>query len=500
VNPPQEIFVTSAGSGADRQLTKLGLRPTGMQWSKDGTTILFTADSMYRNELSYGRTEIWTVTVADGQLHRLTANTDFGCNGARYSPDGRWILATRGMADDAIIAKKINHGGATDLVLLPAAGGREINLTADWDYLPTAPYWSDDSRYIYFTGGVGGTTHLFRAPAAGGPVEQITKGERRLGGFSYDRTHSKMAYTVGLMETPTEIYVANIDGTGEKQLTRISDEFLRDVELSKVERLQFKSLDGTPVEGWLVFPQGYRADRGPYPLIVASHGGPHSADGYGFNFKNQYLGANGYFVLFVNFRSSTGYGEKFLWGTWGAWGTKDGQDVMAGVDLVQAKYPIDKRRTGAMGHSYGGFMTNWLITHYADRFAAAIPGAGIANWTSDYGNSDIPITKEKEFWGGPWDPRALEAMIRQSPLMAANKVKAATLFIIGEVDQRVPYSETQQMYVAIKKTGTPAKVIQYAGMPHGISGNWNSVHRMLNERRWMDMYLKPNGKPSANHQ
>ena len=91
-------------------------------------------------------------------------------------------------------------------------------------------------------------------------------------------------------------------------------------------------------------------------------------------------------------------------------------------------------------------------------------------------------------------------MIRQSPLMAANKVKAATLFIIGEVDQRVPYSETQQMYVAIKKTGTPAKVIQYAGMPHGISGNWNSVHRMLNERRWMDMYLKPNGKPSANHQ
>ena len=196
-------------------------------------------------------------------------------------------------------------------------------------------------------------------------------------------------------------------------------------------------------------------------------------------------------MLEVNFRSSTGYGEKFLWGTWGAWGTKDGQDVMAGVDYAMSKYPIDRKHVGAIGHSYGGFMTNWLITHYPDRFQAAIPGAGIANWTSDYGNSDIPITKEKEFWGGPWEPKALATMIKQSPLMSANKVKAATLFIIGEVDQRVPYSETQQMYVAIKKTGTPTKVIQYAGMPHGISGNWNSVHRMLNERRWLDTYLKP---------
>ncbi len=88
-------------------------------------------------------------------------------------------------------------------------------------------------------------------------------------------------------------------------------------------------------------PVQLSANGGPYPLIVASHGGPHSADGYGFNFKNQFLAADGFFVLYVNFRSSTGYGEKFLWGTWGAWGTKDGQDVMAGVDLVKAKYPID---------------------------------------------------------------------------------------------------------------------------------------------------------------
>ena len=115
-------------------------------------------------------------------------------------------------------------------------------------------------------------------------------------------------------------------------------------------------------------------------------------------------------------------------------------------------------------------MTNWLITQYPDRFAAAIPGAGIVNWMSDYGNADIPRTKETEFFGSPWDDRARAIMIRQSPLTYANRVKAATLFINGEIDQRVPFSEAQQMYVALKKNGVPAKMIQYAGMPHGICG------------------------------
>ena len=240
-----------------------------------------------------------------------------------------------------------------------------------------------------------------------------------------------------------------------------------------------------------MYPYGYRANGGPYPLIVSSHGGPHAAINYGFNFKNQYFAANGYFVLEVNFRSSTGYGEKFLWATWGAWGTKDGQDVMAGVDYAISKYPIDRKRVASIGHSYGGFMTNWRSTQYPDRFAAAASGAGIVNWTSDYGNADIPRTKEMEFYGAPWDARARDIMIKQSPLTYANRARAATLFINGEIDQRVPFSENQQMYVALKKNGVPAKMIQYAGQPHGIAGAWNNVHRMMNELRWFNLYLQP---------
>jgi dipeptidyl aminopeptidase/acylaminoacyl peptidase len=377
-----------------------------------------------------------------------------------------------------------------DLIVMPAGGGEEKNLTADWDYLPSGSQWSSDGKYVYFTGGIGGTTHLFRVAPDGGAVEQVTKGERRIGGLSFDRALTKMAFTVGRFEAPSEISIANIDGTGERQLTHIFDPLLAEIELSKAERLNFKSADGTPVEGWLLYPFGYRPGGGPYPLIVSNHGGPHSAVGYGFDFKSQYFAANGYFVLQVNFRSSTGYGEKFLWATWGAWGTKDGQDVMAGVDLVIKNFPVSANRVATIGHSYGGFMSNWLITQYPDRFAAACPGAGISNWISDYGLADIARTKETEFYGAPWDPRAREIMIRQSPLTYANRVKAATLFIHGEVDHRVPFEEGEQMYFALKKNGVPAKIIQYAGQPHGIAGNWNQVHRMLNERAWLDTYLK----------
>lgn len=489
VSPPQEIFVAPNDGSGERQLTRLGLRPVGVNWSRDGTRLAFTADSTYRNERTYGATQIYSVGL-DGSVRRLTTDSDYGYSGARYSPDGRWILSTRQLSTDAVIRRKLDHGGATDLVVIPADGGAERVVTADWDYLPAGPEWSPDAKYIYFTGGIGGANHVFRVSPNGGPVEQVTKGERRISGVSFDKAFTRMSYTVGLIESPPEIYSAGIDGSNEKQLTHVHDAFRDEVTLGKADRLNFKSKDGTPIEGWLLYPYGYRPDGGPYPLVVSNHGGPHAADGYSFDFKNQYLAANGYFVLEVNFRSSTGYGEKFLWGTWGAWGTKDGQDVMAGVDYVLAKMPVDRRRVATIGHSYGGFMTNWLITQYPDRFAAAIPGAGIVNWMSDYGNADIARTKETEFYGTPWEEKSREIMIRQSPLTYAGRVKTPTLFINGEIDQRVPYSEAEQMYVALKKNGVPAKVIQYANMPHSISGSWNQIHRMMNELHWLDKYLK----------
>ncbi len=492
--PLSEIFLAPAdGSDATRQLTRLGLRPGGLRWKPDGSALLFTADEAVLDELAYGRSDLFVVTV-DGQLTRLT-DDGYTYSGAGFSPDGRWISYSRSFGTDMIIDRKLGHGGSRDLYVRPAVGGEAVTLTADWVLDPGSPRWSPDSRYLYFTAGIGGATHLFRVATGGGPVEQVTSGQRRIRGLDIDRSFRRMTYTVGEFEQPSEVYVSDIDGKNERRLTDVHRDVLAEIELASqsADRILYTSYDGTPVEGFLLYPYGYDAQAGPYPLIVVNHGGPHSASGYGFNFKNTLFAANGYFVFLPNFRSSTGYGDAFKWGTWGGWGTNDGEDVIAGVDHLIEHYPIDRSRVGSTGHSYGGILTNWLITRYPDRFKAAISGAGASNWTSNYALSDVARTKELEVLGPPWDPEAREVMIRQSAYLNSGGVQAATLFVHGENDYRVPLEGAIQLYTSLKKQRVPTKLLIYEGMAHGIRGHWNNVHRMMNELRWWETYLKPTG-------
>jgi dipeptidyl aminopeptidase/acylaminoacyl peptidase len=487
--PAAQLIVQPVG-GAEKVLVDMDLRPGDIAWHPRGDLLAFTADPDWRDELKYGHAQLFTVT-SEGQVTRL-ATDGYVYSDVDFSPDGKYLSFVRTFGTGMIIAQKLTHGGSRDLFVRSVeASGQPVNLTANWDLEPSDARWSPDGRVVYFTAETGGETQLFRTSVPEGRVEQVTKGARRLGTVTIDQAFKTIAYTVGLHEAPADVYSANIDGSGERRLTDIHRRLTSEIAFSKADRLQWPSKDGTQIEGWLMFPQGYDAAKGRYPLIVMSHGGPHSATGYSFDFKKQFFAANGYFVLDTNFRSSTGYGDAFKWATWGAWGNKDGEDVVSGIDYVLKRYPIDAKRVGHTGHSYGGFMTNWLITQYPDRFAAAITGAGITNWISDYGTADIYRTKETEFFGTPWETAAREVMIKQSPLTYAGNVKTPTLFVHGEVDQRVPYEEGEQMYFALRRRGVPARMIQYAGQPHGIAGHWNNVHRMLNELAWWNQYLKP---------
>ncbi len=338
--PLTEIFLTpTMGAGEAFQLTRLGLRPTGLQWRPDGSSLLFTADEAVLDPLKYSRSDLFLVTV-EGQLTRLT-DDGYTYSGAGFSPDGKWISYTRAFGSNMIIDRKLRHGGPRDLYIRPADGGEPVNLTKDWDLDAGAPMWSPDSRYIYFVTGIGGARHLFRVAPDGGGVQQVTTGERRIGGLDIDPSFRRMTYRVGEFERPSDIYVADIDGKNERRLTDVNSDFLAEIDVASrpSERILYTSYDGTPVEGFLLYPYGYDAEAGSYPLIVVNHGGPHSASGYGFSFKNMLFAANGYFVFLPNFRSSTGYGDDFKWGTWGAWGTNDGEDVLAGVDHLIERFP-----------------------------------------------------------------------------------------------------------------------------------------------------------------
>jgi dipeptidyl aminopeptidase/acylaminoacyl peptidase len=255
-----------------------------------------------------------------------------------------------------------------------------------------------------------------------------------------------------------------------------------------VERLHYDSKDGTPIDGWVVLPPDYAQTQRRYPMILTIHGGPHGAYTSSFAFAEQLLAAAGYVVLYTNPRGSTGYGEKFRWGTWGGWGERDFEDVMSGVDYALQQYRADPHKLGVTGYSYGGFLTNWIIGH-TTRFAAAVVGAGPSDWISNYGTGDIPRTKETEFFGSPWQDNARTVMLSHSPVLFAEKIQTPTLFVHGEADERVPIAQGEEMYTALKKRHVPAKFIRYPGEYHGGWSPWDVVHSNREELLWWHQYL-----------
>ena len=484
-SPPEELFVVARAGGEARQLTRTTVNVSSVAWRPDSGALAFVANEFQRDEYIYARADLWTVTL-DGAIKRLT-NDGYDHNSPAWSPDGKSLVARRELGLSAVIASKQMHGAPTDVALFAAEGGAPKNLTADWDLLPGPPAFSPDGRFVYFAAGIGGSDHLFRVAANSPRVEQVTTGERHLANFTPSVRWDAMAYVAGDSAHPEELFVSGIDGRGEKKLTAFNDAFLKDIDAIAADRILYPSKDGTRIEGWVLKPRGYDPARA-WPLILAMHGGPHGAYGNDFSFEFQLFAANGYLVVYTNPRGSTNYGEKFLWATWGGWGNLDFEDVMAGVDYAKTKYTVDERRMGVTGYSYGGFLTNWVIGH-TTRFAAAISGAGISNWISDYGTADIPRTKESEFMGPPWDPKAREILRKQSPIEYVANIKTPTMFLDGESDHRVPIEEAEQMYTALRKLRVPARMVRYPDSYHGGWSPWNMVHRYHEELKWWRRYL-----------
>ena len=227
-----------------------------------------------------------------------------------------------------------------------------------------------------------------------------------------------------------------------RRVSAHNDSLIRSVRLVVPDEFVFRSFDGTQIQGWLMRPPGCTSDR-KCPLILSVHGGPHGMFGWSFNPAFQVYVARGYAVLYLNPRGSSGYGQQFSDGTLNQWGAGDYRDLMAGVDeALRQNAWIDSGRMGVTGGSYGGFMTNWIVTQ-TPRFRAGVAVASVSNLISFYSTSLYQDLIHAEFGGFPWDN--FDVLWQYSPLRYVRQVQTPVMFIHGELDNDVHITQAEEM-------------------------------------------------------
>jgi dipeptidyl aminopeptidase/acylaminoacyl peptidase len=484
IRQKSQLFVVSAAGGEARQLTDMPFSVGSVIWAPDGGTLFFGGNPEQDNEHNQENTaELYAIDFEGGEPRLLTSNPGSESRAA-VSPDGRMLAfvssPVREVQSELMVVELEDDG---------TFRGEPRMLTGDWDLAPGMPAWTPNGRALRFTAGVTGNSHLFEVSVRDGSVRQITSGDRRVSSLSTSEDGQIMAYTVTDAVTPAEVFIARSDGSNETRLTSFNDEWLAETIRMPAEQLTWTVADGTVIEGWVVKPVGFEPGR-QYPMILKIHGGPYGAYGNTFFQTFHVLSNTGFFVLYVNPRGSTGYGNAYQWATRGAWGEVDSEDFLNGVEAAIAKYPeIDPQRVGVSGGSYGGYMTNWL-TSTTDRFAAAVTSRSITNWESWYGDSDAQGLTDHAFFGPPWEERELYR--RLSPISYVENVTAPTLIIHSENDYRTPIGDGEQWFMALMKRQIPVELVRYPRSSHGLSRTgepWLLVDRLERMRTWFRYWL-----------
>jgi dipeptidyl aminopeptidase/acylaminoacyl peptidase len=495
---PTQIWVQSFGDTAKKMITNAAYSHRNAAVSPDGRWIAFVADAQLRSDsvvqaerdslapLPYDAArdeaprndaDIFVIPIEGGEPRRITS-LDGSEGGIVWSPDSRRIAFTSATSRTA----------QDELRIVEVAGGEPREVIGDWQYEPGGIEWLPDGD-ILVSASIGGRSALFRVDPASGAMDEVLGGRRRINGMSYDQNYTKVAYVATDMDEPTELYIANIDGTGERKLTSFNEELTREVAFSDAERFTYESVGGLEIEAWLMKPYGYDASR-KYPLVLYIHGGPHSQYGEGWFDEFQNIAGAGMFVLFTNPRGSSGYGAEFTYSTRGRWGLEDYEDIMKAVDIVAQRPDVDSTRMGVTGGSYGGFMTAWITTK-TDRFKAAQADRMISNWISWYGASDAQGLTEFEFYGKPWDN--LQLYEELSPIRYVQNVKTPTLIVQSEEDHRTPIADAEQWFMSLRKQNVPVEFLRYPRSTHDLSRTgepWLLVDRLARLRQWFSHWLQ----------
>ena len=477
------LWVVDAATGRSTQLTSGdGWNDSNPQWSPDSRRIAFVSDRSGHAFDESRDTDVWVIDANGGALTKISDHTT-GDDSPRWSPDGQTIAYLSAVPETA-------H---PKIWLASSTRNGPSRLAADGlDLIPAGLRWAEAGRALYFETGVKGTSHLYRVDLATRHVAAVTSGDRTVHQFDISDHASRLAYGVNDPTHLDDLYVADLNGRNERQLTHLNAALIKQLNLTASERVPFKGADGWDVDGFFIKPIGWEPGR-KYPMILTIHGGPAGQVGFDWYHEFQVYAAHGWAVFFTNPRGSTGYGEKFERGIALNWGGKDYVDVMNGVDAILAKYSwIDRDRMGVTGGSYGGFLTNWIVGHN-NRFKAAVTLRSLSNFISDDGTRDGAYGHKDDFSGDVFEK--FDLYWNASPLKYAKNVKTPTLVLHSDMDFRVPIEQGEQWFRALQHYGVPSEIVFFPRENHNLTRTGEPKHLVesLNwQIYWFDRYLNGN--------
>jgi dipeptidyl aminopeptidase/acylaminoacyl peptidase len=482
---PSHLWIAHANGSGDRRLTSgtwsvleaappfVGA-PTDPSWSADGTSITFTMQSD-ADDSDSDRTSVAMVNVTTGAVTKLDKRTQY-----EYQP----VYANQGRD----IAYLFPHGpgpsSVLDVFVANATSNTDITLKLNRDV--TFAQWLPDDRLLLHVSD--GPQMAFYVQGLTGSARRLALGNLNPSGYSIARTGA-IAFAASATNKPSEVYLlTSIDGA-PKQLTNLNAKIAA-LDFGKSEEITWTAPDGERSDGILTYPVGYTAGK-KYPLVLRIHGGPQAATSLGFETLRQLFAGRGYLVFQPNYRGSDNLGNAHEHAIYQDPGVGPGNDAMAGVAALEKMGIVDTSREAVTGHSYGGYMTTWLISHW-HHWRCAVVGDGMVDWVEEYnlsGTGNLAWARDS-LGGSPWDPKVAPIYRSGSPITYVHQIVTPTLIISGTADEQVPASESYELYHALRDQGVTVEFIAIPNAKHNAS---DPVHIEGYNRvtlDWVDRFMK----------
>jgi len=485
-----QLHVMDAVEDAKPEPVALGFAAYGAaEWMADSQGIVCTGPRDPKTHPDRERLRgLYHIDLKTQETKLLVERADASYGNPTPSPDGKWIAFNYQTGGDFSFDQ-------TKVALIPVGGGAAIDLTLGLDRNASAPKWTPDSQWLYFTAPTNGGFPLYRVAAkAGAEPEKLTDLES--GVRAFDVAGSTVALSWGNARNPYELLVAGLDAKEPRTLTAHNSEWLKGKQLSAYEPASYVNKEGLTIHYWTMKPVPFDPAK-KYPLLVQIHGGPTAMWGPGEPstwHEFQFFAARGYAIVFSNPRGSGGYGRAFQSANFRDWGAGPGGDVLGAADYAAKEPFIDKDRQVITGGSYGGYLTAWILGQ-DQRFKAAVAQRGVYDLSVFHGEGNawglIPL-----YWGGfPWHPKIRRVLDQQSPINYVDNMKTPLLIKHGDVDYRTGVIQSQMLYKALKQLGREVEYVRYPRATHELSRSGEPkqrLDRLVRFEEFFRRYVGPN--------